>query len=220
MESILITGGAGYIGIHTSLTFLEKGFNVVLIDSFSNSSKKSIERLYKISTLTKSFSFSQITFFEGDVRDIKFLRAIFKKLFISGNPIKAVMHFAGLKSVAESISFPKKYWDVNVNGTSNLLKVMSENKCNTFVFSSSATVYSPVEKSPLYENYGVNPIDPYGKTKLAAENILNDLYLSSPNKWKIAILRYFNPIGAHESGLLGENPKSEASNIPVAQNFL
>ena len=213
MESILITGGAGYIGIHTSLVFLEKGFQVVLLDSFSNSSKKAIDRLYKISSTTKSFSCSQISFFEGDVRDIKFLRAVFKKLFISGNPIKAVMHFAGLKSVAESISLPKIYWEVNVDGTTNLLKVMSENKCNNFVFSSSATVYSPFEKSPLHETCKVKPIDPYGKTKLAVEEILRDLHKDKKSNWNIICLRYFNPIGAHSSGKIGESPLNIPNNL-------
>ena len=213
METILITGGAGYIGIHTSLIFLEKGFNVVLIDSFSNSSREAINRLYKISSLTNSFLFSQINFFEGDVRDIQFLRDVFKKLYISGNPIKAVIHCAGLKSVAESISFPKVYWDVNVNGTSNLLKVMSENKCRTIVFSSSATVYSPFEKSPLYETNQLKPTDPYGKTKLKVEEILRNLHEDNTYNWNIICLRYFNPIGAHPLGMIGESPLNIPNNL-------
>ena len=204
MNTILITGGAGYIGIHTSLILLEKGFNLVLVDSFSNSSKKSIERLAKITKSNNKFNNYNFEFFEGDVRDINFLRNVFEKSKLSGNLISTVIHFAGLKSVAESISNPNLYWDVNVYGTVQLLKIMNEYECKNLVFSSSATVYSPQEKSPLYEDFATKPIDPYGKTKLTVENILKNYSDVQQDNLNIVSLRYFNPIGAHPSGEIGE----------------
>ncbi len=213
MNTILITGGAGYIGIHTSLILLEKGFNIVIIDSFSNSSKKSIERLSKIIKSNKKFKNSEFKFFKGDVRDINFLRNIFEQTKLSGNPINTVIHFAGLKSVSESISIPNLYWDINVYGTIQLLKIMSEYKCTNFVFSSSATVYSSDATSPLCEDCELKPIDPYGKTKLSVENILKNFYDIQIDNWNIVSLRYFNPIGAHSSGLLGECPLNIPNNL-------
>ena len=203
MESILITGGAGYIGIHTSLTFLEKGFNIVLIDSFSNSSKKSIDRLYKISTLTKSFSFSQITFFEGDVRDIKFLRDVFKKLFISGNPIKAVMHFAGLKSVEESISFPKIYWDVNVNGTKNAISAAK--KCGAMlVFYSSPEAFGENEEMPLsnLKNSVFTPANLHQRHSYGSSKYIGELLcqFAVRNGHDVRIVRPFNAYGKRLRG--------------------
>ncbi len=213
MNSILITGGAGYIGIHTSLALLECGFNIVIIDSLSNSSERSIKRLLKMSKLTAHFDKSQLKFFIGDIRDKNFLREVFNNQIKSGLPIDKVIHFAGLKSVAESISKPNLYWDVNVYGTIQLLKVMAEYKCKNLIFSSSATVYSPEEISPLCENYQLRPIDPYGQTKLTVENMLKDFCCLQKNNWNIISLRYFNPIGAHPSGEIGECPLDIPNNL-------
>ena len=213
MNSILITGGAGYIGTHTSLILLEKGFNLILIDSFTNSTKKSIERLTEISKANKKIDNSQLKFIEGDVRDLNFLRDVFHNALKSGTPIGTVIHFAGLKSVFESISTPNLYWDVNVYGTIQLIKIMSEYKCKRFIFSSSATVYGPNEKSPLYEDCLAKPINPYGKTKLAVENILKEFCNVDKNNCNIISLRYFNPIGSHPSGEIGESPLNIPNNI-------
>lgn len=212
MNSILITGGAGFIGTHTSLILLEHGYKIIIIDSFSNSSKKSIIRLSKI-IKEKNLDASQLKFFEGDVRNVNFLRDVFQNAQSSGSPIDNVIHFAGLKSVKESILFPNLYWDVNVYGTIQLIKVMSEFKCTNFIFSSSATVYSPKEESPLYEDYPLNPIDPYGKTKLAVENLLRDFCNIQEDDWDVILLRYFNPIGAHPSGEIGECPLNIPNNL-------
>ena len=213
MRNILVTGGAGYIGIHTSILLLEKGFNVVIIDSLTNSSYRAIKRLLDSSYPILNFNESQIKFLKGDIKNILFLRKVFDDQDKSGNPIELVVHFAGLKSVSESISNPDLYWDNNVNGTSQLIKVMEENKCKKFVFSSSATVYCKNEKSPLNENSYLSPSDPYGKTKLAIENILKNLSNNLDNSWQIISLRYFNPIGAHPSGLFGESPISTPNNL-------
>ena len=213
MDSILITGGAGYIGIHTSLILLEKGFNIVIIDSLANSKIKSIERLIKISKVNKKFDDKQLKFLEGDVRDLNFLRNVFQSSIRSGTPISTVIHFAGLKSVFESISNPNLYWDVNVYGTIQLLKIMCEYKCEKFIFSSSATVYSPNIKSPLYENDFTEPNDPYGKTKLSVEHILKDFCDIKKNNLHVIALRYFNPIGSHPSGEIGESPLNIPNNL-------
>ena len=213
MRNILVTGGAGYIGIHTSILLLEKGFNVITIDSLINSSLLAIDRLYSSSASELNFSKSQLKFLKGDVRDVSFLRKVFLDQKISGQPIDIVIHFAGLKAVQESILLPDLYWDNNVNGTIKLLKVMEENECRNIVFSSSATVYSLNEKSPLNESSKLLPVDPYGKTKLTVENILKGLLSNSNSLWKIISLRYFNPIGAHSSGLFGESPVNTPNNL-------
>ena len=212
MNSILITGGAGFIGTHTSLVLIEQGFRVILIDSFCNSTKRSISNLSKL-IKDKKLDISKFHFYEGDVRDIDFLRNIFQSATSSASPIETVIHFAGLKSVKESILLPDLYWDVNVYGTLQIIKVMSEFKCSNFIFSSSATVYSPKEKSPLYENYDLLPIDPYGKTKLAVENLLRNFCDTKNNNWNVISLRYFNPIGAHSSGEIGECPLNIPNNL-------
>ena len=201
---ILITGGAGYIGSHTLIELSNAGYKFVVFDNLSNSSKKSIKRVEKIIK-------TPIFFEEGDVRDKKALNKVFKKY-----KIDSVIHFAGLKSVGESVQNPLEYYDNNIVGTLKLLEVMKKNNCKKIVFSSSATVYNEVDAqnyTPLKENFptGVTT-NPYGRTKYFIEEILKDLYLSDP-KFKIAILRYFNPVGAHESGTIGEDPNGIPNNL-------
>lgn len=201
---ILITGGAGYIGSHTLVELSTAGYEFVVFDNLSNSSKRSIKRVEKIIK-------TRIFFEEGDVRDKKALNKVFKKY-----KIDSVIHFAGLKSVGESVENPLEYYDNNIAGTLKLLEVMKKNNCKKLVFSSSATVYNEVDAqnyTPLKENFptGVTT-NPYGRTKYFIEEILKDLYLSDP-KFKIAILRYFNPVGAHESGTIGEDPNGIPNNL-------
>ena len=201
---ILITGGAGYIGSHTLIELSNAGYKFVVFDNLSNSSKKSIKRVEKIIK-------TPIFFEEGDVRDKKALNKVFKKY-----KIDSVIHFAGLKSVSESVQNPLEYYDNNIVGTLKLLEVMKKNNCKKLVFSSSATVYNEVDAqnyTPLKENFptGVTT-NPYGRTKYFIEEILKDLCLSDL-KFKIAILRYFNPVGAHESGTIGEDPNGIPNNL-------
>ena len=201
---ILITGGAGYIGSHTLIELSNAGYKFVVFDNLSNSSKKSIKRVEKIIK-------TPIFFEEGDVRDKKALNKVFKKY-----KIDSVIHFAGLKSVGESVQNPLEYYDNNIVGTLKLLEVMKKNNCKKLVFSSSATVYNEVDAqnyTPLKENFptGVTT-NPYGRTKYFIEEILKDLCLSDL-KFKIAILRYFNPVGAHESGTIGEDPNGIPNNL-------
>ena len=213
MQRILVTGGAGFIGSHTSLLLIEKGYEILVVDSLFNSSLKAIERINKI--IDKKFPEmkNKFTFFKGDLRNESFVNEIFFKQHKIGKPITGVIHFAGLKAVNESINQPLKYWDFNLISSINLLKVMDLFECRTIVFSSSASVYGSPKKNLLKEDQKLNPINPYGLTKLTIENILSNLYEGSSNKWKIINLRYFNPIGAHSSGLIGEVPKGIPNNI-------
>ncbi len=212
MESILVTGGTGFIGSHTCLSLLEAGFNIVIVDSNINSSPLVIERLERI--FKKNFvSEKRINFFKGDIRNEKFLEEVFISSSQNCKPIGAVIHFAGLKAVGESVAFPIKYWDANVNGSICLLKVMERNNCKTIVFSSSATIYGEGSSLPLLEISKIKPKNPYGYTKASVECILENIFESDKNNWKIINLRYFNPIGAHHSGLLGEDPKDEPNNL-------
>ena len=213
MDTVLITGGTGFIGVHTSISLLERGFRVVIIDSLVNTSPKGVDRLRNKDYLGISILNSQLKFVKGDVRDIHFLRKVFNKEKLLGNIIKYVIHFAGLKSVRDSFLHKDLYWDVNVNGTKILIKVMGENGCYNFVFSSSATVYSEDEESPLNEKSKVLPNNPYGETKLAAEQFLEDFSKNSKSPWKIICLRYFNPIGSHPSGNFGESPLNVPNNL-------
>ena len=202
--SILITGGAGYIGSHTLISLASAGYDFVVFDNLSNSSKKSIKRVEKI--IKKPIAFEK-----GDIRDSKALDKVFKKY-----KIDSVIHFAGLKAVGESVSEPLKYYDNNIVGTLRLLEVMKKHKCKKIVFSSSATVYNEVDAqnyTPLKENFPTGATtNPYGRTKYFIEEILKDLYISDP-EFKIAILRYFNPVGAHESGTIGEDPNGIPNNL-------
>ncbi len=207
MRKILITGGAGFIGSHTCLVLLNKGYELYVLDSNINSLPESLERVKKISKN------SNLHFYKGDIRDENLLSKIFSDSKSDGNKISGVIHFAGLKSVDKSIEMPLEYWDSNVNGTISLLKVMQENNCRTIVFSSSATIYGVSGNEPILENALIKPINPYGKTKAAIEQILYDLSKSSDKGWRIVSLRYFNPIGAHDSGLIGESPLDLPNNI-------
>lgn len=213
MVSILVTGGCGFIGSHTCLTLLENGYKIYVVDNFENSSPKALERVQEI-LLAKNLQVSnKLKIFNFDIRNELRLGEIFCDAKNSGYPITAVIHFAGLKAVGESVDNPLLYWDVNVNGAITLLKVMELNNCKTMVFSSSATIYGLAGDKPLVERSQISPINPYGSTKVAIENLCNDIFNKNKNDWRIANLRYFNPIGAHSSGLIGENPIGKANNI-------
>ena len=210
---VLITGGAGFIGSHTCITLLEKGYEIIVLDSYINSN---IESLNRVKSIIKSHQIGSnffIKIFRADLRDEKILNDIFLEAQRSDNPIRAVLHFAGLKSVKDSVVNPLKYWDANLNSTIKLLNVMDKFNCRTIVFSSSATIYGRISSRTLLEDTEINPINPYGNTKYVIEKLLNDIYKSKPNKWKIANLRYFNPIGAHPSGKIGEEPIGLPNNI-------
>ena len=198
--AILITGGAGYIGSHTCLQLLAAGQQIVVVDNLSNSSQESLLRVEKITKKT-------IPFIRADIRDKQALREIFKV-----HAISAVIHFAGLKAVGESNERPQLYYDNNVAGSLNLFEVMAECNVKNIVFSSSATVYGDPIKVPISENFPLSATNPYGRTKLMIEDILRDLH-KSDNSWRIAILRYFNPIGAHSSGQIGEDPNGIPNNL-------
>ena len=213
MKNILITGGAGFIGSHTCLAFLEQGFNIYVADSFINSSKNVFEKLKNILNSSFNFDEGKIKVFEGDIRNYKFLENIFFEASSNNEKIDGVVHLAGLKSAFQSTLNPTLYWDVNVHGFINLLKVMQANNCKTILFSSSATVYGNSGEIPFKESNLINPINPYGQTKATIEKILKDVFDSDNHCWRICSLRFFNPIGAHPSGIIGENPKGEPENI-------
>lgn len=198
--AILVTGGAGYIGSHTCVEMLDSGYDVVVIDNLDNSSKESLNRVEKITG-------KLVKFYEKDVRDAAALRKIF-----SENNIEAVIHFAGLKAVGESVREPIMYYSNNLESTLTLIEVMTEFNVKKIVFSSSATVYGVAKEMPLKEGMPIGAINPYGRTKLFIEEILRDLYVSD-KEWSIALLRYFNPIGAHKSGTIGEDPKGIPNNL-------
>ena len=197
---ILLTGGIGYIGSHTLVELLENNYEVVVIDNFDNSKPEVIDAVKKITN--KDFKF-----IEGDVCDKLFVEKVFTE-----NKIDAVIHFAGYKAVGESVKEPLKYYRNNLDSTLTLLEVMKEHNCKKLVFSSSATVYGKPKALPIKEDFPLSTTNPYGTTKLIIEGILRDLYKSDPT-WAIAILRYFNPIGAHKSTLLGEDPNGIPNNL-------
>lgn len=198
--AILITGGAGYIGSHTCVEMLKAGYEVVVVDNLDNSKEVALQRVEKITG-------KKLKFYENDVRDKEALRKIFLE-----NKIESVIHFAGLKAVGESVRKPLEYYDNNLISTLVLLEVMREFDVKKFVFSSSATVYGVAKEMPLKEDMPLGAINPYGRTKLFIEHILRDLCAADPS-WCVALLRYFNPIGAHESGLIGEDPKGIPNNL-------
>ncbi len=199
--SILVTGGAGYIGSHTCIELLNAGYDIVVVDNFYNSKRESLNRIAELSG--KSFAF-----YECDIRDKEGLDKIFKT-----EKIDAVIHFAGLKAVGESCQKPIEYYDNNIGGTLKLCEVMKENGCKKIVFSSSATVYGSNNISPLKETMPTGgTTNPYGTTKYMIEIILSDIF-KSDNEWSISLLRYFNPIGAHKSGRIGEDPNGIPNNL-------
>jgi UDP-glucose 4-epimerase len=198
--SILVTGGAGYIGSHSVVKLLEAGLKVVVLDNLSNSNPEVFKRIKQITGLG-------LRFIEGDILDKDKLESVF-----ADNDIEAVVHFAGLKAVGESVEMPLEYYHNNVAGTINLCRAMERHGVKRMVFSSSATVYGTGNPSPLTEDMPLSTTNPYGSTKLMIEQILQDIYASG-SAWRIAILRYFNPIGAHESGTIGENPKGIPNNL-------
>ena len=199
--NVLVTGGAGYIGSHTCVELLESGCGVVVIDNLCNSNPKSLDRVQAITG-------KSLKFYEGDVRDEALLRKIFAE-----NEIDCVIHFAGLKAVGESVSLPWKYYDNNLNSTLVLTKVMADVGVKNIIFSSSATVYSGDNEMPLKETSRTgNCTNPYGWTKYMTEQILSGM-AHADKEWSIVLLRYFNPIGAHESGMIGEDPRGIPNNL-------
>ena len=206
MARLLITGGAGFIGSHTCVVLLDAGHELVVVDSFANSSPIALDR---VSELTGR----PLQLVEGDVRDASLLDQLFADATASSQPIEAVIHFAGLKAVGESVADPLRYWDVNLCGSRTLLSAMEAHGCRTLVFSSSATVYGYPETVPIQESAPIQPINPYGHSKAAVEQLLRDVFASTPGSWHVASLRYFNPVGAHPSGRIGEDPNGTPNNL-------
>ena len=199
--SVLVTGGAGYIGSHTVVELLNRGEEIIIVDNFSNSKPEILDKIKKITG--KDFKF-----YEVDLLDKEKLEKVFEE-----NPnIDSVIHFAGLKAVGESVAKPIEYYHNNITGTLVLLDIMRNHNCKKIVFSSSATVYGNPKTVPIKEDFPLSTTNPYGSTKLMIEQILNDVYISD-NKWSVILLRYFNPIGAHESGLIGESPNGIPNNL-------
>jgi UDP-glucose 4-epimerase len=201
MSRVLVTGGAGYIGSHTCIELMSAGHDVVVIDNLCNSKPESLHRVARIAGRPVA-AFERI-----DVRDRAALKAVF-----SAHAIDAVIHFAGLKAVGESVAKPLEYYDNNVNGTVTLCGVMAEHGVKALAFSSSATVYGDPVSVPIREDFATGPTNPYGRSKWMVEHILRDLCVADP-EWRIALLRYFNPVGAHESGLIGEDPNGIPNNL-------
>ena len=197
---ILLTGGAGYIGSHAAIEFINAGYQIVVLDNLSNSKLEAVKR-------TREITGVDFDFIEGDIRDRTLLDKIFTQY-----PIKSVVHFAGLKAVGESVQQPLRYYDNNVNGSLVLFEAMTAAGVNTIVFSSSATVYGDPHTVPIKEDFPLSTTNPYGASKLMIENILRDVHIANP-QWRIALLRYFNPTGAHHSGLIGEDPNGIPNNL-------
>ncbi|WP_288479623.1 UDP-glucose 4-epimerase GalE [uncultured Clostridium sp.] len=201
MRNILVTGGIGYIGSHTTIELLEKDYNVVILDNLSNSNIRIKDRI-------EILSGKKIKFYEGDILDNSILNKIFEE-----ENIDTVIHFAAYKSVGDSVKMPLEYYNNNINGTVNLLRAMKRYEVKNIIFSSSATVYGEAKVMPVSEKTPLmTPTNPYGKTKSMMEEILTDVY-KSDNSWNVVLLRYFNPVGAHESGLIGEMPNGIPNNL-------
>lgn len=208
MARLLITGGAGFIGSHTCVVLLEAGHSLIIFDDYSNSSPQVLDRIEALSHQPNA-----LIRVEADLRDSNALDAVFNEQRNKSEPIDAVIHFAGLKAVGESVRDPLRYWSVNAGGSLNLLRSMQTHGCHTIVFSSSATLYGYPEVLPIQESAPIQPINPYGHTKAAVEQMLQDLANSSGAPWRIACLRYFNPVGAHPSGQIGEAPSGIPNNL-------
>lgn len=198
--NVLLTGGLGYIGSHTAVEMLDEGMDIIVVDNLSNSERAVKGKIEQITG-------KKIKFYDYDLNNIKKLRKVFAK-----NKIDAVVHFAGLKAVGESVQKPLEYYENNLGSTLNLLRVMKEYNVTNLVFSSSATVYGRAETMPIEEHFPTSATNPYGRTKLFIEEILKDFEIANPN-FNIAMLRYFNPVGAHPSGLIGEDPKGIPNNL-------
>jgi UDP-glucose 4-epimerase len=198
--NILVTGGAGYIGSHTCVELLNAGHDVIVVDNLSNSKEESLRRVQELAG-------KKLTFYKVDILDRDGLRSVFQ-----AHPIHAVIHFAGFKAVGESVAIPLTYYHNNISGTLVLLEVMKEASVNNIVFSSSSTVYGISENVPFKEDYPLGALNPYGRTKLMIEEIFRDLHVAEAD-WNIALLRYFNPVGAHPSGRIGEDPNGIPNNL-------
>ena len=208
---VLVTGGAGFIGSHTCLVLLEAGYDLLILDNYSNSSPEALARVAAVTNVSLNSPRLQIQ--HGDIRDPHTLNQVFSDAATSDHTFDAVIHFAGLKAVGESVQKPLLYWDVNVAGAQTLLAAMDAHACRTLIFSSSATVYGFPDNVPIPESAPIQPINPYGFSKAAVEQMLADLNTSAPNTWRIACLRYFNPVGAHPSGQIGEDPLGIPNNL-------
>lgn len=199
--NILVTGGAGYIGTHTCLELMEAGYKVIVLDNLSNSSREGLRRVEELTG-------KRVDFHEVDLLDLDAVQHVFR----SCTDIDAVIHFAGLKAVGESVEQPQRYYENNISGTLNLTRAMAEHNVKNIVFSSSATVYGDPATVPITEDFPLSCTNPYGRTKLMVEDILTDLHVADP-EWNVGLLRYFNPVGAHKSGRIGENPNGIPNNL-------
>lgn len=213
MSHVLVTGGSGFIGTHICIALIEKGYKLVVLDNQVNSSFKSLVRIEKFFSKKINSLEKKISFYDVDLRDFKKLVYIFSTFKRNNIFIDCVIHLAGLKDMNKSFSNAIDYWDNNVLGSINLFKVMDKNNCRNLVFSSSAAIYDSRVTHRFKEDSKKYPLNPYGLTKLTIEKILKDLYNSSNNPWKIINLRYFNPVGAHNSGSFGEDPLDKSSNL-------
>ena len=213
MKRVLLTGGGGFIGSHVCIELLVRNYEVIILDSFVNTSEEFFLKIKNLAEHINPLFVKRMHLYKGDIRDSELLDRIFLESKKENKLIECVIHLAGLKAVKESFENPLKYWDVNLIGAIKLLESMEKNNCRTLIFSSSATIYGNSEKKLIGENFKISPISTYGFNKVSIENMLRNLFESNPNKWRIANLRYFNPIGAHNTGMIGESPMGIPNNI-------